>query len=253
MKNKNALYTGLITSIIILSLIYSCTKEEAEIVSDDLQLKMIDIEGLVSGLQFSSEFVSTEITNTVYFDKLDETKKVESRQLMDDKIIELSSYDVSIAKFSKESSSKRDVVISKEEEIIYNSLFRSLKGVNKNSIVIVDFYIKEIGCLKFNTGTKKKCLENLHFFKDLLIYYSFDSKENTLLSASNLTKSLNLEEKPKWDCLYRDCMDCCMLAKLTALSNGNLLDFIKFLINPPVNTAWMFASCGFDCIFNNSK
>jgi len=243
----------IIGSFLMITIFISCSKDEKDLLDDDLQLQMINIENSIYQNQFSSEFISMELSNTKFFDKLTEIKNVKNQQEMDNKLLELSNYSVSFSKFTNETSGKGNTTTSANEEIIYRSLYNSLKHRNKNSIAIISFYINEISCLKINKDLKKRCLDNLQFFKDVLIFYNFDLSEETIMNNSDTNKGQNAEVKPKWHCLYRDCFDCCMNAKLYALSQGNLIEFIEFMISPPINTAWMVASCGFDCIFNNSK
>lgn len=238
-----------IALFMMLIILFSCSKDGRNDEKNNLQLKIVNIESNIITGNFYKTETYREIKNSVFFNKLLELKKIENQEEWDQKLNELSSNQFSSSQFQKSPRPNMDIKLTSEEKIIYYSLARALRMNDENSIDILEYYLNEISCFDIDDKIKKSCVDKITFYKDALIYFNFDKAEKIYLNSEN--KGVNEIAHKKWDCPYRDCLDCCINSKLQDLEDNNLVDWVKTIVTFPENLLWMVGSCGWDCIFHN--
>ena len=249
MGKKFVTKIGLMALTVMLAIMFSCSKDTGKKENSTLQQGIFNIENSIFAGKFNKEVTSREIINSVFFDKLSEMRQVENEEIWNQRIDELSGYQLSTKKFQKTTKVKSELIITSEENIIYSSLARSLKNSSENPIAVLNHFTNEIACLEMNENIKKNCLETLVFYTDALIYFNFDKSDD--INKVDENKGSNETPDKRWNCLYRDCMDCCMNSKLHDLEEANIVEQIWALVKFPETLAELLTSCGWDCIFHN--
>ncbi len=245
---RNAFY-ALMVSLTVL-LLFRCTKSELSNSEFDLQGELISIENRASQGKIEEIQPSSSISNALYFEELKAIKLNDDEAARETMLKELGKYSAPQRKFIDSDIQENINNISESEKLIYSSLHKILKNNHSNHIKLIEYYVEELSCLKIDDVLKAKVIANISFYKDLLIFINYDAGIFPIKS-SNDSKGQMVEDplRKKWDCPYRDCLDCCMNAKATELANGNVVDWVIFFVtNAALNVTFWVASCSFDCI-----
>mgnify|MGYP000076626444 CR=1 FL=1 len=243
MKKRFYYYLLKLLASIVLFCSFGCTKDENVYLSE-LQSSLIKIENDVSLGLVKLSSVNREIYYNSFFLNLSEILKKKDLQNLEQELSDLYEHFCFKEGFVKSQKTGEELEITKEERIIFQSLVNSLKIKKDNPIGIADYYINTIPCLKVSDKIKRNCISKIRFYKDLLVFFHFDlfEKEDTNGKSENYILK-------KWNCLYRDCMDCCIYHHLKEVEDGNFVDAVWFIAKLPASLAKIFTSCGYDCIF----
>lgn len=87
---------------------------------------------------------------------------------------------------------------------------------------------------------------NFKFKKDNLLKSVSLLKWNMFFMQNSSHYVLKSLPRPKGQ-TFEGCLNNCMEKKLYAIENGNWIDQAEFILGQPYNTAYMVASCSWDC------
>ncbi len=151
---------------------------------------------------------------------------------------------IELSNLSQEEKSTREDLDNKIKNSDYNQKLK----ISDQELETYKSYFTE------NTFTLKNIIEFENYILKKELPYN---KENLLKSVSLLKWNmffiqnssnfvLKSGPRPKGQ-TFEGCLNYCMEKKLYAIENGNWIDQAEFVLGQPYNTAWMVASCSWDC------
>ncbi|OYU85581.1 MAG: hypothetical protein CFE24_01370 [Flavobacterium sp. BFFFF2] len=149
------------------------------------------------------------------------------------------------------------VNLSQQEKTTFEDLGEKIKNSPYNQNINLN--IEELNTFeRYFTDNPINC-QSIIDFENYIINSKLNySKDNLLKSVAILKWNVffmknassfvanTSTNRPK-GVSFEGCFNYCMVRRLTSIENGNWIDKAEFILGQPYNTAWMAASCSWNC------
>ena len=146
---------------------------------------------------------------------------------------------------------KKGDILSDAETKVLKSFFNTINK-EKNTVLVIQFYIEQVEKMSLDSFSKKRCLSFLTLLRDAYFFMYSNNVEKSI--SPRLKSGSESSDSGFWESFvngvsnFESCTDRCMYNKLDAIFNqGNWIDKASFVAGAPINVVVMYASCSWDC------